>query len=161
MSINDLLIKACAGALVREPAINIQFDGTCIRRYRHADVAVAVALDETLARYSPVTVLEAGAADVMIVKPMVLGGPSRARAVANVARGADVVPVVTTTVDGVVARLGAVHLAASLPDLVPAGLATGGWLADDLAPDPVSVVAGRASVPQGPGHGVDVEEGEP
>ena len=120
---------------------------------------VAVALDETLARYSPVTVLEAGAGDVLIVKPMVLGGPSRARAVANVARGADVVPVVTTTVDGVVARLGAVHLAASLPDLVPAGLATSGWLADDLAADPVEVVAGRASVPQGPGHGVDVEEG--
>ena len=119
---------------------------------------VGVAVDETLARYSPVTVLEAGAADVLIVKPMVLGGPSRARAVANVARGAEVDAVVTTTVDGVVARVGAVHLAASLPDPSTAGLATSGWLADDLAPDPITVVAGRASVPQTPGHGVDVEE---
>lgn len=120
---------------------------------------VAVALDETLARYSPVTVLEAGAADVLVIKPMVLGGPSRARAVANVARGAGVDAVVTTTVDGVVARVGAIHLAASLTDPATAGLATGGWLVDDLAPDPVSVVAGRVSVPQTSGHGVEIEEG--
>ena len=120
---------------------------------------VGVAADETLARYSPVTVLESGAADVLIVKPMVLGGTSRARAVASVARGADVDAVVTTTLDGVVARVGAVHLAASLPDPSTAGLATSGWIADDLAPDPITVVAGRASVPQTPGHGVDVEEG--
>ena len=121
---------------------------------------VDVAVDETLARYSPVVVLEAGAADVFVVKPMVLGGPARARAVANVARGADVDAVVTTTVDGVVARVGAVHLAASLPHHLPAGLATSGWLADDLAEDPINVVAGRASVPQKPGLGVDVE-GDP
>ena len=119
---------------------------------------IDVAVDETLARYSPVVVLEAGAADVFVIKPMVLGGPTRARAVAEVARGADVDPVVTTTVDGVVARVGAVHLAASLPQRTAAGLATSGWLADDLASDPINVVAGRASVPQKPGHGVDVEE---
>lgn len=140
---------------VEQPLPPDDLEGAANLRGRPVDVA----LDETLARYSPVTVLEAGAADVLIVKPMVLGGPSRARAVANVARGADVDAVVTTTVDGVVARVGAVHLAASLPDSSPAGLATSGWLADDLAPDPITVVAGRASVPQKSGHGVDVEGG--
>lgn len=117
---------------------------------------VGVAVDETLARYGPEEVLEAGAADVFVIKPMVLGGPSRARAVAEVARGAGVEPVVTTTVDGVVARVGAVHVAASLPAPAPAGLATGDRLTEDLAPEPVSVGGGRASVPQTAGHGVDV-----
>ena len=48
ISVNDLLIKAVALALVRVPDVNIQFDGDTIRRFDDADVAVAVALDNGL-----------------------------------------------------------------------------------------------------------------
>ena len=48
ITLNDLLIKACASALVQTPACNIQFDGQTIRRYRNADIAIAVALDSGL-----------------------------------------------------------------------------------------------------------------
>jgi len=48
ISLNDLLIKAVAETLIKQPDVNIQFDGNVIRRFADADVAVAVALDEGL-----------------------------------------------------------------------------------------------------------------
>ena len=48
ISINDLLIKACAMALVRVPDCNVQFEDGLIKRFPNADIAVAVALDSGL-----------------------------------------------------------------------------------------------------------------
>ncbi|MFN2328370.1 MAG: 2-oxo acid dehydrogenase subunit E2 [Chromatocurvus sp.] len=48
VSLNDILIKASASALLAVPEVNIQFDGETVRRYRDADIAVAVALDDGL-----------------------------------------------------------------------------------------------------------------
>jgi o-succinylbenzoate synthase len=116
---------------------------------------VPVALDETLAETPVAEVLDAGAADVLVLKPMSLGGPVRARAAAEEAREAGVGCVVTTTIDAAVARAGAVHLAASIPDVPACGLATGGWLARDVRePDPVPVSDGSIRVPSGVGLGI-------
>lgn len=115
---------------------------------------VGVALDESVAATSPRAVLDAGAADVLVCKPMALGGPDRVRTAVADARAAGVTPVVTTTVDGLVARLGALHVAASAGDLPPCGLATAGALATDLGPDPAPVAAGTLTVPDTPGLGV-------
>jgi len=115
---------------------------------------VGVAVDEGVAEHGVRAVLESRAADVLVVKPMVAGGPDRARSVALAARAAGVTPVVTTTVDAVFARTGAVHLAASLPTTPACGLATADRLAEDLAPDPAPVVGGTIRVPRGPGLGV-------
>jgi pyruvate dehydrogenase E2 component (dihydrolipoamide acetyltransferase) len=41
--VNDYLIKAVALALVRHPEVNVQVHGEAIHRFRHADVAIAVA----------------------------------------------------------------------------------------------------------------------
>lgn len=112
---------------------------------------VDIALDESLASSSISAVLDAAAADVVILKPMALGGPLQATQAAAVARKAGVDPVVTTTIDAVVARTAAVHVAAAIPDVDPCGLATGSLLADDLAVDPVTLDAGTASVPAGGG----------
>jgi o-succinylbenzoate synthase len=122
----------------------------------HADLRdgpVGVALDETLARVPLADALAADAADAVVLKPMVLGGVERARRAALRARDAGVTPVVTTTVDAVVARTAAVHLAASLPDPPACGLATASFLAEDLAPDPAPVEGGEIPVPQDKGHG--------
>ncbi len=43
LSVNDLLIKALARALIRVPQCNVSFHGDTLRRYSRADVSVAVA----------------------------------------------------------------------------------------------------------------------
>ncbi|MEF8779640.1 MAG: o-succinylbenzoate synthase [Haloferacaceae archaeon] len=133
-------------------------------RLRGRDVGVA--LDESLAAgelgASPTdrlrAVLEAEAADVVVLKPMALGGPDRAAAAAAAAREAGVEPAVTTTIDAVVARTAAVHVAATIPDVIACGLATGSLLSADLAPDPAPVVDGRIRLPDRPGVGVDLAD---
>ncbi|WP_121823547.1 mandelate racemase/muconate lactonizing enzyme family protein [Halostella salina] len=114
---------------------------------------VGVAADESLAAGGVDAVLNADAADALILKPMALGGVDRAREAALRARAAGVTPVVTTTIDAVVARTAAVHLAASLAPVAPCGLATGGRLERDLTADPAPVSDGAVHVPQLPGNG--------
>lgn len=124
---------------VEQPIAATDLEGLAALRNR----GVPVAVDETLARHTIEGVLEAGAADAVVLKPMALGGLGRAREAAVRARRAGVDAIVTTTIDGAVARAGAVHLAASLPDIPACGLATGGMLAEDLSADPFPVEQGR------------------
>jgi len=120
---------------------------------RRDSTGVGVALDESLRTASVDEIVDAGAADVVVLKPMVLGGIDRARRAALRARRVGVTPIVTTTVDAVVARTAAVHLAASIPGIDPCGLATADRLAEDLAADPAPVEGGDVAVPQGEGLG--------
>jgi pyruvate dehydrogenase E2 component (dihydrolipoamide acetyltransferase) len=48
VSINDLLVRACALALVKHPQVNAQLHGDEVHRFSHADVCVAVATDSGL-----------------------------------------------------------------------------------------------------------------
>ena len=45
ISINDIIIKAMALALRDYPNVNVQWHGTSVRKFKHADVSVAVAID--------------------------------------------------------------------------------------------------------------------
>ena len=45
VSLNDFVLKAVAGALIEVPDANAIWNGDSIRRYDHADIAVAVAVD--------------------------------------------------------------------------------------------------------------------
>lgn len=91
--------------------------------------------------------------DAIILKPMALGGIDRALDLGMRASTNDVRPVVSGTVDAVVARTAAVHLAAVLPETAPAGLATASRLATDLAPDPLTVRDGEVDIPDVAGLG--------
>ncbi len=113
---------------------------------------VDVALDEGLVHHGIDAVLDAEAADVVVCKPMALGGVDLARDVATRARAAGLDAVVTTTVDGAVARAAAVHLAVSLPSVPACGLATGDRLARDLRDGVAPVADGAVAVPQGKGN---------
>ncbi|WP_299262241.1 mandelate racemase/muconate lactonizing enzyme family protein [Halorientalis sp.] len=123
---------------------------------RNGGNEVPLALDESVAGRAVTELLAAEAADYLVLKPMALGGPDRARSVARQARQAGVTPVVSTTIDSVVARTAAVHVAAAIPEVPACGLATADWLADDLAPDPAPVADGQIEVPQAKGLGVDL-----
>ncbi|MEF8976890.1 MAG: o-succinylbenzoate synthase [Halapricum sp.] len=145
---------ATAGvAYVEQPLPADDLDGHRELQGRGVDIA----LDESLIEHMAQEIIDAEAADVLILKPMVVGGPGNAHTLAMRARDHGIEPVVTTTIDGVVARAAAVHVAAAIPDVRPCGLATADRLAGDLGPDPCSVDDGRITVPQKPGLGVEVD----
>jgi o-succinylbenzoate synthase len=115
---------------------------------------VDVALDESVATAKHDRLLDVGAADVLVIKPMVIGGPDRALSLARRGRQEGLRPVISTTIDGVVGRLGALHVAAALSPIPACGLATADRLASDLGPDPAPVVNGSIAVPRGAGTGL-------
>lgn len=122
---------------------------------------VPVALDEALAGREPEMIEGlADVADVLILKPMVLGGPDRAVEIGRRARERGLGITVTTTIDAVIARTGAIHVAAALGVERACGLATAELLKNDLGPDPAPVRDGAVVVPQTPGLGTDGPWGE-
>jgi len=48
ISINDIIIKVAAAALVQHPQVNASFQDKVVRYYEHADIGVAVAIEEGL-----------------------------------------------------------------------------------------------------------------
>lgn|GEM_PF-36021 len=120
---------------------------------------IALAADESAASAAGLErVLALRAADVVVLKPSALGGLRAARRLAARARAAGCDVVVTSLLDGAVARAGALALAASLPGPLRAcGLATGGLLAADLAPRE-RLERGRLAVPARLGLGVALDE---
>lgn len=48
VSVTDLLLRACALALVRHPQVNAQLDGNTLLKFPHADIALAVATEHGL-----------------------------------------------------------------------------------------------------------------
>jgi pyruvate dehydrogenase E2 component (dihydrolipoamide acetyltransferase) len=48
VSVTDLIIKACALALLKNPGVNAQLQGQAIRVFHRAHIGIAVALDEGL-----------------------------------------------------------------------------------------------------------------
>jgi o-succinylbenzoate synthase len=114
--------------------------------------SVGIALDEGLHEHGIDAVLEAGAADVVVCKPMALGGIDRGADIARRALDAGLDVVVTTTIDGAVARAAAVHLSAALPQVRACGLATRSLLDDDIRRNVAPIRSGAAVVPQGKGN---------
>jgi pyruvate dehydrogenase E2 component (dihydrolipoamide acetyltransferase) len=47
-SLNDMIVKACAQALMRHPEINVSYTGESLRQHGTIDIGIAVALDEGL-----------------------------------------------------------------------------------------------------------------
>jgi o-succinylbenzoate synthase len=129
-----------------------------LRRVRQAS-AIPIAADEDV--WSPEAgrqLLDAEAVDLLVLKPMVLGGLRAALALAQEAHAHGVRCVVTTTIDSGVATAAALHLAAAIPGPLPAcGLATTSLLETDLLVQPLAVVGGVMSVPRRPGLGIAVD----
>ncbi len=123
--------------------------------------AVPIALDETLAgRGAEGIEALADVADLLVLKPMALGGPDRAVEIGRLARERGLGIAVTTTIDAVIARTGAIHVAAALGIDRACGLATADLLESDLGPDPAPVRDGAVAVPRTPGLGTDGPWGE-
>jgi o-succinylbenzoate synthase len=120
---------------------------------------VRIAADESVRdTKSAEMVLYRAAADILVVKPMALGGLREARSVQNVAADGNLPIVVTSLVESAIGRTAALHFAASLGETAYAhGLATGGALAEDLASAP-ELSNGVMAIPDRPGLGVTLPD---
>ncbi len=127
---------------------------------------VRIAVSTPIAADESVTGIEAaerllgiGAVQVLVLKPMVVGGLRTAYRIAQTAAASGVRCIVTTTIDAGVATAAALHLAAAVkPQGLACGLATGELLATDLLVRPLEISSGRMKVPLGSGLGVQVDE---
>jgi o-succinylbenzoate synthase len=127
-----------------------------LRRLRRL---VAVAADEALGLPGAAGALldgeEGPAADVLILKLAVLGGVLPALGLAARARARGVGAVVTSALDGSVARAAAGHLALALGGPLAHGLSTGALLLEDPGGYPLQ--AGRLVLRDVPGLGISPE----
>ena len=130
-----------------------------LRRVRVA-VRTPIAADEDVTSVAAAErVLQAGAAQALVIKPMVVGGLRPARRIIERAQAQGVSCVVTTTLDAGVGIAAALHLAATLPAPgLACGLATGALLTTDLLATPLPVRDGRMRRPSGAGLGVRLDD---
>lgn len=121
--------------------------------------AVAIAADEDVGDPAAARALiEAGAADVLVVKPARVGGARSARRIIELAASSDVPAVLSTLFETGTGIATALHLAAAMPAPDRAhGLATADVLVSDLLERPLSVARGRMAVPTGPGLGIEID----
>lgn len=142
------LLSSFAPEFLEQPVPADDLEG--LREVR-AIGAVPIAADEAAqTRAGLEAVLQAQAADVLIIKPMFVGGLRAAQRHAALAAEHGVRCVVTHALESAVGRTGAAHLAAALGG-VTAGL--GNPLAEDVALGP-KVEQGVWTLPEAPGLGL-------
>lgn len=123
-------------------------------------IGTPIAADEDVASAEAAEhLLSAAAAEVLVIKPMVVGGLTTARRIIEAAQSRGTACVITTTIDTGIGVAAALHLAATLPEPVLAcGLATADLLTNDLLASPLAVRGGRMAVPDTPGLGVRLNQ---
>jgi o-succinylbenzoate synthase len=130
--------------------------GTLRRR-----TGMKIAVDESVRSAADIgRVAAAQAADVVVLKPMFLGGWRPTLQAAQLARSCGLDVVVTTTLDGAIGRAHATHYTAALALGERAhGLATGILLAEDISASPLAVENGYIAIPAIPGLGIGALRG--
>lgn len=124
---------------------------------------IALAADEAATTEAAAKrVVDAGAADVIVIKPSAAGGPLASLRIARLAREAGLEVVVTSLLDGVVAVSSALQVAAVLEgegQLGACGLATGGLFLRDVA-GLVPIAEGGMPLNSSAGLGIEIKESE-
>ena len=121
---------------------------------------VPLALDETLEDHSAcMEMLDADCFDIMVLKPMLLGGIGATQEKARIAADKKLKLVLTSTLESGVGLSAGVHTAASVPaELLPCGFDTAGLFSEQIDERPLAVVDGAMQIPQRPGLGVVVKQ---
>ena len=146
-------------SLVEQPVAADDLDG--LARVRR-EGGVPVGADEAVGSLADArAVLAAEAADVLVLKPTVIGGLKLCRWIVDEAAPAGVEVIVTSTLEAGIGVAAALQLAATLHESAPAcGLATGRLLAADLLRAPLRVVDGAIVLPEAPGLGIRLDEAQ-
>ena len=130
-----------------------------MRRLRY-NVPISIAADETIYDLkSARRVLAHEAADVLVIKPQLIGGLRMGRQIIYEAAQHGVQCVITSTIESGIGITGALHLAAASPEVsLECGLATLHLLADDLLVDDLRLASGFLAVPSGSGLGIQLDK---
>jgi L-alanine-DL-glutamate epimerase-like enolase superfamily enzyme len=121
-------------------------------------VGIPIGADEpVVSEHTALAVLAARAADVLVLKPMRLGGLRPALAIAQRAAQEGVGSIITTTFDSSIGTAVALHLAAVVGTTAAHGLSTGEHLDADIVSVPLLPIQGRMTLPVMPGLGVTVD----
>ncbi len=141
--------------LVEQPVTAADLEG--LARVRRSAKMPIAADEPVISLETAENIIQTGAADFLIIKPMVVGGLGAGLEIIEMARLAGVGCIVTTTIDSAVGIAAALHLAANLPASIPfCGLATASLLNGPLVENAPPVVAGQMQVPKKPGLGFDL-----
>ena len=118
---------------------------------------VPVAADEAVRGAAAARrLLDAGAVDVLVVKPVRVGGAIETLRIARIAAEAGVPVVLSTFYETGIGLAAALHVAAALPAGDEThGIATGDLLASDLLAQRPRIADGWAEIPDAPGLGVE------
>jgi len=124
-----------------------------LERYDRAGPLIAV--DESCADLERARALiRSGRLGAIVIKPSVVGGLLRASGLFELALRHGVKVIISNLLESAVGRRAIAHLAGAWPELTgPHGLATGQWLAQDLAPEEDRLGQGKLVLEQAPGIG--------
>lgn len=119
-----------------------------------------IALDETVAETEKFyDLLNHKACDVIVLKPMALGGINKSIKLSKIAAGQGVKAVITSTLESGIGVAACLHVAAMLGHHVLAcGLDTLDLFQGTIINEDLPIVSGHMNVPQGPGLGVTLKD---
>jgi o-succinylbenzoate synthase len=119
-----------------------------------------IALDETVAETEKFyDLLNSKACDVIVVKPMVLGGINKSIKVSKISAEQGLKTVITSTLESGIGVAACLHVAAMLGDhILPCGLDTLDLFQDSIINENLPIVSGHMNVPEIPGLGVSLRE---
>jgi o-succinylbenzoate synthase len=128
-------------------------------RQLRQSVSIPIAADEAVHDVtSAYEVMACEAADILVLKPQLVGGLHAAQRIISEAAERGIQCVITTTIESGVSLMAALHLAAASPLItLECGLATHQLLIDDLVVEELSVQRGVLPVPMGAGLGVTLD----
>lgn len=145
-------------AVVEQPLAATHLVG--MRMLREHFPTIQIAADESIVDINSANdVFRTHAADTVVIKPMIVGGPVDAAMIGKraIEKGKGVI--VTSLLDSGVGIVGALQVAAAFPQpLLPCGLATADLLEGTLIQESLQAANGVVAVPQGIGLGVTLDE---
>jgi len=111
------------------------------------ETSISLAADESIRNYiSAKAFILRNAADVIVLKPMLIGGLVPALEIIELAEKNKVIPVVTSSFESAIGRANLVFAAASVKADIAHGLAVSGYYEQDIANDKFPIVSGKISI---------------
>lgn len=138
---------------VEEPIMDANFSTLA---HLQTNLPFALALDESLAKIPPETILHCCPVRRLILKPTVLGSLTRTLAIAKLAHQLGLECVITSTLESNIGLKALAQLAAAIPGDLAHGLATGDWFTYNLTPD-LPIKKGYLFLDNNPGLGINIK----
>ena len=116
---------------------------------------IPIALDESLTNIeSAKQIVNAQAADIFIIKPMIIGDYNEIKDIINLARANDIRCIITNMLDGAINRMACIHIASANNLRSACGLSMDNLFDSELYQTP-NIINGKILIPKKYGLGLD------